>query len=418
MMKEYTKLFKSDIVKTTLLFTGGNFFNAGIALLTTIIIVRSLGPSEYGLFAVAYAVLGLVTQMTDFGLSTSLVRFVSLYNSQNKSDMAKKILKMVFKIRIIGGLIVLFLSILFAKHISILLFNDKVFTNLVIIAFVGGLGLSLFNYLLTMFQAEKKFNAMIKLSFIQKFAVLFIILLISKLNAFVAIAAYAIIPFLMFFVGIIIIPKGFLKIKCTMNDLFELFHFSKWIMISTLATMLIMKFDVFMLSALSNLEEVGYYASANQLAFVFPLITSSLTTTLLPTTSEYTSIDQIKNYMNKIFKIAPFVIILCIPILIFAKNIISLIYGPAFFGSIIVFQILLISFIIGIIINPISLIFYSMNKVHLLSIQNVAQLIINIILNLIFIPHYGAIGAATSTLLVRVFGLVYVAYATKKHLEV
>lgn len=73
-------------------------------------------------------------------------------------------------------------------------------------------------------------------------------------------------------------------------------------------------------------------------------------------------------------------------------------------------QILLIAFIFALIVNPISLVFYSCKKAHYLTILNWIQLPLHYLGNFLLIPLFGGVGAALSTVVINFLGGVYIIY--------
>jgi O-antigen/teichoic acid export membrane protein len=88
--------------------------------------------------------------------------------------------------------------------------------------------------------------------------------------------------------------------------------------------------------------------------------------------------------------------------------VIKLLFGEQYIESISVFQILLVAFTFGVIINSISLVMYSINKAYLLTAMNWIQLPLNYFGNLLLIPMWQADGAAISTTILRILGGLYI----------
>ncbi|GAG62717.1 unnamed protein product [marine sediment metagenome] len=78
-ISEIIQLSKSRIAKDSAIVLTGNTLSAGLAFITTILITRTLGPAEFGLFALALAVIGIASQFSDFGIGTGMVRFAALF---------------------------------------------------------------------------------------------------------------------------------------------------------------------------------------------------------------------------------------------------------------------------------------------------------------------------------------------------
>jgi O-antigen/teichoic acid export membrane protein len=79
-------------------------------------------------------------------------------------------------------------------------------------------------------------------------------------------------------------------------------------------------------------------------------------------------------------------------------------FFPKFTQAVTLFQILVGAFILLTIINPINLVGHSLNKPQLFTMMAGINLLLNFTGNLIFIPPYGAVGAAWATLVSRILG--------------
>ncbi|HEM45577.1 MAG TPA: hypothetical protein ENO23_00865, partial [Alphaproteobacteria bacterium] len=67
--------------------------NAGLALLISVLLARLLGPSGYGIYAFAYAVVMLLALPTQAGLPTLLVREVARYEERGRWDLIAGLLR-------------------------------------------------------------------------------------------------------------------------------------------------------------------------------------------------------------------------------------------------------------------------------------------------------------------------------------
>ena len=151
-----------------------------------------------------------------------------------------------------------------------------------------------------------------------------------------------------------------------------------------------MRLDIMMLQKMSNSLEVGYYSVAMNLAMIFPLITTSLVTTLLPKMDEFLKNHTVKEYVKRVLSNTKYVIGILIILELISPFVIKILFGEQYIESISVFQILLVAFTFGVIINPISLVMYSINKAYLLTAMNWVQLPLNYFGNLLLIPMWQA----------------------------
>jgi O-antigen/teichoic acid export membrane protein len=192
------------------------------------------------------------------------------------------------------------------------------------------------------------------------------------------------------------------------NYFIQIYKLGFWVFLSSLAVMVIMRLDMMMLQKMSTSLEVGYYSIAMNLAMIFPLITASLVTTLLPKMNEFLKNHTVKDYVLRVLSKTKYVVAILIVMELLSPFVIKLLFGEQYAESISVFQILLVAFTFGVIINPISLVMYSINKAYLLTAMNWVQLPLNYFGNLLLIPIWQADGAALSTIFLKMAGGVFV----------
>lgn len=409
-----TTTFSSKTARNAGAVLLGNLAGQGINFLSLIVIIRHFTPFQFGLLSTAIAIMGLASQFSDLGISTGFVRYASVYLKEDprKADILFKI-TLLLKAGI--GLAVMLLGLLLARPLAVYVLKSEELTHLIQLAFIGSFGATLWSYLQSILQVREWF---VKYAWIGIFnnslkliGTLFLIYfdVLAEINVMWVIA---IVPFAGFILDGFLVPREFLKSNGNRREqkeiLSELFHFSKWITLATLCTMLLMRIDVFMLQGFSTPSEVGIYSSASQLAMLFPLVTGALSISLLPKISSYKEKKEHINFIVKILKLSPLVLIIFIPLYFFSSPLIQILFGMKYLPGVPVFKILLVSFGIGLILNPIALIFYSINKPDVLSYMNVVQLIIALGLNLHFIKSFGALGAAYTSLLIRVFAVIYI----------
>ena len=97
-ISQIIQISKSRLARDSVIVLSGNVLGAGIGFVATILITRALGPAQFGLFSAAVAVMVIASQFSDFGVSTGLVRFASLYLQQDKLK-ADLMFKVSLKIR-------------------------------------------------------------------------------------------------------------------------------------------------------------------------------------------------------------------------------------------------------------------------------------------------------------------------------
>ncbi|MGC8571814.1 MAG: oligosaccharide flippase family protein [Candidatus Micrarchaeia archaeon] len=116
--KMFTTIFIGKLL--TFLIVGFSF----------IVVARILGPAEYGIYALAIAVPGLFSAFSDFGLGTSVVKFISEYLGRNEILNIIALIKKVFIILLVGAGILTLLSFVMSGFIADSIFHVPSYTFL------------------------------------------------------------------------------------------------------------------------------------------------------------------------------------------------------------------------------------------------------------------------------------------------
>lgn len=400
---------KSKTLQDLLKVLSGNIVAQGIGFLAIIIISRDLGPEHYGAFSLLLAIFTVAVQVSDFGVSISYVKYVS----ENLSK-AKEIFVTVILSKILLSLVVISILYFSSGFISNFFFETKKYQELIKIIAMAIIFHASFSVVVSHFQAIQNFKIFayfnITHNLLKLLSVIVITFAFSKekhLEYFTLTYAFSVV------ILILAISlknyKFFRYIKqFDFNYFIQIYKLGFWVFLSSLAVMVIMRLDIMMLQKMSTSLEVGYYSVAMNLAMIFPLITASLVTTLLPKMDEFLKTHTVKEYIQRVLSKTKYVLVILILMELLSPFVIKLFFGKQYAESISVFQILLVAFTFGVIINPISLVMYSIKKAYLLTAMNWVQLPLNYFGNLLFIPIWEADGAAISTTLLRILGGLYI----------
>jgi len=404
---------KSKTLQDLLKVLSGNIVSQGIGFLSIVIISRDLGPEQYGVFSLFIAIFTISIQIADFGVSTSYIKYVS-----ENLQKAKEIFQTVVLSKLVLSLAIIFILFFLSSLISLYFFGTSEYAHVIEFISLSVFFHVFFGVVVSHFQAIQKIKVFTLLNishqFLKFISILFIAVMFNHQNhleGFVLSYAYMVV-FILFAILV-----GNVK-KLNQIKAFHFYHFAAiyklgfWIFLSSLATVVMMRLDMMMLQKMSNANEVGFYSVAMNLALIFPLITTSLVTTLLPKLDLFLKEKSIKEYIFKILSNIKYIIGILLFLEIISPLLIRLLFGNDYIESVLVFQILIVAFAFGILINPISLVMYSIDKAYLLTLLNWIQLPLNYVGNLLLIPLMQAEGAAISTTFLKLFGGIYILYLT------
>lgn len=188
------------------------------------------------------------------------------------------------------------------------------------------------------------------------------------------------------------------------------------------ATSVYTNLDTVMLGFMNTQTEVGLYTAAVKLKTVLVTAVTSLGTVLLPRLSYYIVNKMEHEFRDMIVKSFNFVLIFAVPLcayfILFAKDSILLLSGEAFLGAVIPMQILMPALVFIGLSNITGIqILVPEGKEKFLLISITAGALLNLILNAVWIPYWGATGASISTTIAEALVLAVQIWFLRKRLK-
>lgn len=181
------------------------------------------------------------------------------------------------------------------------------------------------------------------------------------------------------------------------------------------ATTVYTHLDTVMLGFMDTDETVGYYNAAVRIKGILVSIVTSLGTVLLPRASYYIKNNQVEKFRNITRKALNFVLLAATPMMLYfilyARDGIYLLSGGAYEGAVLPMQLIMPTLLLIGLSNVLGIqILVPMDKEKMVLWSIICGAVVDVILNLILIPPYGAAGAAAATsvaeLVVTVFQFV------------
>ncbi len=371
-------------------------FRASLNIVLSVILARSLGPENFGIFSYLLAFLFLFTTFSSMGMNPLLTN--SIIKDPKKLSQLKLI--NAYYMRFIASLIsyILFILLIF------LLNKNHIYTHYSLI-----LGLGIILKSSEVFFSHFEANSQSKYIVISQligliFSLLFILYIINKdidyIFIYFAITFDALIVFTLinffFFSKNKIIFSGF-NFEISKQVFFKSFP----ILISALSIILYMRIDQIMIKSLLNEYSLGIYSASVRYVEIFHFIPKIIIISLLPI------LLKAKNYRDELLKLNSigFKLSIISFIIIFSTSslMIEYIFGSTYKDSILVTKILSIS-IIFVFFGVINEHWYIKNNLQKYYAINVLLgAIMNIVLNYYFIKMFGISGAAYSTIITYFF---------------
>ena len=173
------------------------------------------------------------------------------------------------------------------------------------------------------------------------------------------------------------------------------------------ATTIYTNLDSVMIGFIKGATENGYYNAAVRIKSILVSIVTSLGAVLLPRASYYLENNYIDEFKKISKKAINFVILISIPMMIyfimFAKESILFLAGDSYAKSIAPMQIIMPTLLFIGLTNIMGIqMLVPLGKEKYVLYSEIAGALIDLVLNALLIPHYGAAGAAVGTLVAEV----------------
>ncbi|HOW29916.1 MAG TPA: oligosaccharide flippase family protein [archaeon] len=386
---------KRTIIKNIKWLTISKIIVYLLSIITITLIPRYLGVEGYGQLNFIISFVGIFSILGDLGLQTLTVRDIS-----KNPDKASEYFNNLFLFRILISIMFVFMVFIFA------IFLPSPPTLEQIIIYTIGIGffvLGSFNLAFLNGFQEIKYQATSDV--IQKTAYAFGVILVVIFNykLFGIIVASAISSVFLFVFSFFAI-KRFIKIKkLKLNKKYikEKIIFASPFILTSIFWMIYFNIDRIFITYFKGNYATGLYSiSYTFIGFLLGII-GIFNTVFFPVLSNVSSNKQkLKSIVDKYLLL---MYIFCIPVTVggiyLAPKIISLVFGSQYLGGTLAFQLIMFFFLL----NSIGIINY-----HLLITNNLEKYslkilglsaAINILLNFIFVPWFGIIGAAITTII-------------------
>ena len=182
------------------------------------------------------------------------------------------------------------------------------------------------------------------------------------------------------------------------------------------ANVIYSKIDIIMIEKMIGSVEVGYYSGATKFIYPFMFISGAFMTAVFPKLAKHSEEkDKFRNIQNTaVYYLGGIGVFLSILLYLGADIIFQLFFGDKYDNSIPIFKILVWFLAIVFIYGPISNSLVAKNRIKFLVYLNLFMIILNVVLNFILIPNYGARGAAMTTIVCEIMILLSTILYSKK----
>ncbi|WP_234736666.1 flippase [Tellurirhabdus bombi] len=389
-------------------------FRMAAGMLIGVWLARYLGPEQFGQLNYATVFPAILLPVASLGLATVLVTELIT----KKLASTDELLSTAFFLRLLAGL-VSFLAIGVAAY---LFYGDQPTLVYMILFSASTLVFQSADVIDLFFQAEVQARrSVLAKSVVFLFSTLlraYLLIVQADLLAFSAL--------ILFDAGLTALSlfvfygryrsESFLHWRFNARLAQQLFQAAWPLMISDFFIFIYMRADQFMLESLASSAELGRYSAALRLSEVWYFIAAALVSSFYPSILQLREKDEaafLKGYQQLLSLLAFISIGIAVGTLFFADMLVDLLFGNQYEG---VAQILIVHIWAGVFVFlgvGTSNWFVLYGRQRFMLYKTIAGAGVNVALNGILIPKYGAVGASVATLLAYMLSAYLLNYFSK-----
>jgi len=363
------------------------------ALLIDIVLSRQLGPEGRGLYAAILVVPLIVTSFVMLGIRRSAVYHLGkkLYDADRTVSgvMSLLVITSIFAV-IISGVAYLLMQ---PKGLTLPMAVLALMTVPVKLILVYSGGIFIGN------EDFKRSNLQVWLPlFIDLLGItLFVVLLKWSVNG--ALLALFLANLIVSVMSLRYLSANYkIRISLDVEVISSLANIGVVYAIAVVIMQLNYRVDILLLQELSTMKEVGYYSLGVAISDKLWQLPSAIGLVVMSRSANVEDTSQLDRDVAKLVRVS-FLIVLLAAILLWLviPFLLPLLFGEKFIPSISVVQLMLPGIIMFVIVRILSGRFAGAGHPKLLISLFVPTLLVNIILNLFWIPEYGSLGAAMAT---------------------
>ena len=401
-------------VARNLVFSGISEGTNGLTFILMILAARFLGDSDFGIYCFALAFVSLFQLFSDWGLT-----YASTIEIARDRSKGKYFLGGILGFQTISCVVIGLVIIVTAQFLRISPLARNVIYLQTFIMIIRSYKLT-FRWI---FKAYERFDLETITLVFERGAILCI-------GAYVLVKGFGLYAFVLTFLFVRILDIVFTATLSRIKVISAMPRFSVqnwWAMakkglpfvVSYTLIFIFFQIDTVMLGIMKTSREVGWYNAPFRIIEGLLVIPAIISYALLPTLSQAHTISM--ETVTGIYRRgSKYLIIMSLPVIstcvIAAPKLIPFIFGGEYTPSILLFQLLMPSMLFLFLSNLGSTVLSSIDRQKIVIKKAAICVVLNITLNYLLIPHYGARGAAIATIITEaVFFLIINRYLIRNH---
>lgn len=397
---------------------------AGVQFILRIFLARYFGAGDLGLYTLAFTFYSFGLIFSGFGIDGGVRKYVA--ENVDDSNRVNILMKSGIFLSFFTGCIMGFILFIASPYISNYFFKMPELTILLRIVSCTFPFIAVEKTTLGFLNGLRRMKLFALINIFQNILVIALTLAfaLAGFDLKYAVISLALPVVLMSILSLLLVRRSlsWLKIIESSGAIKTLVAFGFYVVLANSMGTLQIYVDSTMIGYFMTNVDVGIFAVAKTIipALLMPSqAVQSITTPIIAGHWGKNEIESIGNLINRSMKYAAFYAILIAFVIGFlSQDLIKLLFGQDFISASLPLQILLVGSVASAILSPIGGALSSTAYVKIIFMLSGITVILNIILNILLIPHFGITGAAVASSICMVLGTLIQLYAIHRLLEI
>lgn len=390
-------------------------------LLLRIVLGKELGPEGLGIYTLVFTIYMFGMHFAAFGIGAALTKYIAQY--QEELPKIKEFVTCGILGSMVSGMIMGILLFLLSGIISIQFFHNPEMIDLLKITAFCIPFFAMQKAFLGTLNGLRRMRSYAVVDIIQNVSIMFvslILVMVFDMGVKGAVIGF-VVPTIVVGIFSLILAKDYFSTRlATMGTTFkEISWFGFYVVLANSVGMINIQIDGLMVGYFMSETDVGYYAVAVIFMGGITLFSQAVQRVTNPSIAGYYGKKDYVNIRSLIketmFKMSLITIVIALFLAIFGKILIGIIFTKEFLPAYIPLLILLIGYSIYAPFNSVGSCLSSIGKVQIAFRLSFVCVILNTFLNIILIPGFGLIGAASATSISLVLKTLLNLYFIRKY---
>jgi O-antigen/teichoic acid export membrane protein len=380
----------------------GAAMSRGVALLTLLILTRHLGPPEFGIFSIGWAVYLLVSQLVS-GIDLG-------YVDLEARGPVQSLQRAYFRIKFVAAGAVALLAIALPIACGAVIGWNGSLTQALVVAGLAGAAWSVLQSNLSSYRAHREFG---------RFAILTIVF-----NAIVALLVVILVAldvrsptaFLACYLVTGLTAAAFLGLRdrqhsasSTPDDQRRIIHHSRWLVVSSVLFSIGERVEILVAAGFLTAFELGVYAAPARLFALFSFFLSSMETVLLPHASRLRNYQAYRSFLRRSILLTGGVAIVAAIVAVASLPLTRLLLGPSYVSAAVIVPAFCVSAVLLSAQATLKYLLFTVGRPDAFALLNALVLGSKLLAAFVLIPLAGARGAAWSLAISYGAGTIFIA---------